>query len=60
MALFLLAEKFLQSLKASAETAQAEESVGYSTVLTSILRDCRSLKIDLDISWYHLLLDLLE
>jgi ankyrin repeat protein len=66
MALSLLAEKFLESLKASVETAQAGESLDHwvrkfeREQLVNILRDCRSLKIDVDLSWYHFLLDLQE
>lgn len=64
--LSLLAEKFLQSLKVSVETTRAGGNLDYWATkvehnqLVSILRDCRSLKIDVDVSWYHLLLDLQE
>jgi hypothetical protein len=66
MAISLLAEKFLQGLKISVETAQAGESREYWATkfehdqLVNILRDCRSLKIDVVMSWYHFLLDLEE
>jgi uncharacterized protein len=66
MVLSLLAEKFLQSIKVSVETIRAGESLDYWATkfehdqFVNILRDCRPLEIDVDLSWYHLLLDLQE